>query len=703
MAHQSTGKDADTFDSLPALLWQVAKEVPDDIAYTQAEVRVRENAGVGQAEVDTAQKEWNASTDLGSSEIGPQDSAHWRDVPYLELQQRVENVAAGLAAFGVERGVRVGILSNTRSEWLEAELGSMAAGGTVVTCYTSDPATRIGYVLWDSNSKVAFVENQEQADKLVSLMRDPFAVPETEHAPAGIVRLELDQVIHFEAVSVPDDVKDKFMSFDSLQSGRFAEAESYRAALQDQNHVAASDDEATVIYTSGTTGAPKGVIATHRQHLSNVRQMIRSGIIDKVKKSFQLLPLAHGFGLQLLHTLVAHQGKAVFPRVVDPQSSALTDSVRQAIRTDMRDGKPEIIALVPKVLDGMKAKILGETRKLTPKGLLLKAVVHTYTTKFTAEQEAEQVPRSVQFMHDLLESKALGGLGPYVKQQLKAQVVGDDFKFFISGGAPLSLELYDFFGALDLPVYEGYGSTEANVPVTVNRPGKCRRGSVGLPLDVDNVLELTEEGELLISGPNVAREYNNRPGSSRKTWDEAHRLHTNDRADIDEDGYVYIRGRVDDLIVLSNGKNIEPEPIEEMVKQHPLVKDVVVVGAGRDSLTALIILDEGAVRRDAGDQEGSAASVYRSQDEERIKTSILSHVNSQIEKRTERLTDLAFVPEPEVGDGYTATMKLQKKKMAEKHREQIDMMYSSVRPGRKLLRPSRRDQSQAASKGGSRA
>lgn len=641
-------QDADLFESIPAILRDRTALEPDAIAYSQADSRT-----------------------VDGTLSDPTASLPWREVSYTHLESEVTSIAAGLAALGVERGVRVAILSNTRPEWMEAELGIMTAGGSVVTCYTSDPADRIGYVLWDSGAKIIVAENQEQLDKLLSIKAATISVPETESHPAGQQQVAIDRIITIEPVIVPAAYRESVISLTDLKT----HGATHVKELTDPKHVSAAGDEATVIYTSGTTGAPKGVVATHGQHLSNVRQIVRSGIVDGIRKSFQLLPLAHGFGLQLLHVLVAHGGKAVFPRVVDPASSALTADVRKALKTDMRDGNAELIALVPKVLQGMHDKLLIEADKKGIKHSLLKLVINTYTQKFQSDLSGEEPDLKTKFLHAILESPYLGSLGPYVKSQIKENMVGKDFKYFISGGAPLSEDLYDFFSALDIPVYEGYGSTEANVPLTSNRPGKSKRGSVGTPFDTDIKLETSPEGELLVSGPNLASGYNNRPQATAAVWDEQGRLHTKDRAVIDADGFVFIKGRVDDLIVLSNGKNIEPEPIENVLRQHPLVKEALVAGHGHPALVALIIIDEEKLQEQLASSGTSTASDAREALLSGLRSELKSFVMERIEKKTEQIQDVLFIDEPTIGNGYTPTMKLQRNKLIKNYEDTIKSMY----------------------------
>lgn len=594
----------------------------------------------------------------------------WKEVTYEEVRTRADHLGSFLQSVGVEKGTRVAVLSNTRPEWIEAELGIYNADGTLVTCYISDPAERIGYVLFDSESRVVFAENQQQFDKLVTLLDKEFSIPETENRPAQNVKLELDKIVTFEKVNVPEHLQDKVAQ--------------YKDAL---NHpvdrpivsTLSGDDEASLIYTSGTTGAPKGVIATHGQHLSNVRQILNAGLISNIKGLYQLLPLAHGFALQLLHALESYGGKAVFMRITNREENRLDLETRKAIMEDMAGGNPSVIPLVPKVLQGMKDGIMAEVSKPGLKNKIASFAIKTYGEKFEAESEGKKPSLFTRLSTALLESPLLGGIGPKVKEGIREKIVGKEFQFFVSGGAPLGTDLAKFFWALDMPVYEGYGSTESNVPVTCNRPGATKIGSVGQVLDKDIKIEF-EDGELIVSGPNLAKEYYNRPVATAKAWDADHRLHTGDRAEVDEDGYVYIRGRMDDMIVTSNGRNIEPEPIEKLFTATDLVVDSVIVGQGRPDLVALAVLKEENVRKWAA-EKGLNASSDLLKDTEllgTLKKEILSRVNDNMEKKGEHIQALEFIPQPEIGNGMTATFKLQKKLIRTMYADLIENMYKNL-------------------------
>jgi long-chain acyl-CoA synthetase len=469
---------------------------------------------------------------------------------YGEYLQRVIHLSAGLEATGVSPGDRVLLLSENRPEWAIADYALLSLGAIVVPVYPSLPANQIEYLARDSGARVIIVSDEKQYRKAVEVSR---AVPQLEtivcmDPPAGLA----SNAITFAGIA-------RRGAEDTDGARRFHE----RIAKIPPEHIA------TFIYTSGTTGEPKGAMLTHHNLQSNVDaclQIIDAGP-DDVFLSF--LPLSHVFERMGGHFTAVACGATVY-----------YCETLFTIARDMQIARPTVMLAVPRLFESIRDRILENVTKQPP---LRRRIFHWAFRNASKAAQAVRGERRwtpwLRFKHRLADKLVLHKV---------RDLTGGRLRFFISGGAALGRHNAEFFHAFGILILEGYGLTETSPVVSVNRPTDYRFGTVGKPIPGVQV-RIADDGEILVRGPNVMLGYYNKPAETAEVIDPDGWFHTGDLGSRDADGFLSITGRKKDIIVLANGKNVAPVPIEEQLKTSPYIAEAVLFGDEQDVITALIV------------------------------------------------------------------------------------------------------------------
>lgn len=469
---------------------------------------------------------------------------------YGEYLRRVVHLSAGLEATGVSFGDRVLLLSENRPEWAIADYALLSLGAIVVPVYPSLPPNQIEYLVRDSGARVIIVSDEKQYRKAVEVSRE---VPQLE----TIVVMDPPAELASNAISFADI---------ELRGEAIADAEGsfrQRIAQIPPDHIA------TFIYTSGTTGEPKGAMLSHHNLLSNVEgslQVIHAGP-DDVFLSF--LPLSHVFERMAGHFTAVACGATVY------YSETLFTIAR-----DMQIARPTVMLAVPRLFDSIRERIMENAMKQPP----LRRRIFQWAMRNGAK--ASQAIRGERRWTPWLRFKLR--LADRLVLHKVRDVTGGRLRFFVSGGAALGRHNAEFFHAFGILILEGYGLTETSPVVAVNRPENYRFGTVGQPIPGVEV-RIAEDGEILVRGPNVMAGYYNKPEETAAIIDEEGWLHTGDLGSMDTDGFLRITGRKKDIIVLANGKNVAPVPIEEQLKTSPYISEAVLFGDEQDVITALIV------------------------------------------------------------------------------------------------------------------
>jgi long-chain acyl-CoA synthetase len=476
-------------------------------------------------------------------------SGRWESLSHAELRDRVLHASVGFRELGLAAGDRIAILSENRPDWAIADFATLLMRAADVPIYPTLTARQIEYILRDSGAAAVCVSSAAQLAKIREIRPS---------LPA------LRSVITFDRDATGPDV---LPLSELLSCGRKALAR--YPSWQGDAHEVRPDDLATLIYTSGTTGDPKGVMLTHGNITSNVVSSLRAFAIHGDDETLSFLPLSHIFERMAGHYLMLYAGATI---------AYATNA--ETVAAEMAEVRPTVMTAVPRFYE----KVFGRVLDAASSGSTLKRRVFLWARK-SGETWAEYVlakrpvPAGVALRRRLAEKLV------FTKFQ---QRTGGRIRFFISGGAPLNPDIAKFFHAAGLPILEGYGLTETSPVIAVNTFQHLKLGTVGRPIPGVEV-KIAEDGEILTRGPHVMLGYYNKPEATREAIDSEGWFHTGDIGLVDADGMLKITDRKKDLIVTAGGKNIAPQPIENMVKSSKFVLNAVMLGDKRKFPIMLVV------------------------------------------------------------------------------------------------------------------
>lgn len=608
-------RPVDSFSSIQEAFFAATDAMPEHLVYTQVGV--------------------------SSATGGP------RSATYREVASRVVAAAHYLQRLGAVTGDRIAILSSTRPEWMEADLAILSAGAVSVSVYQSLPSNDVAYILFDSGAQIVFAENQEQVQKLLSAAGADLQMARTEDREAQVVRIGIKKIISFEPCD-PHPLVEQWSAIVEKAPQSFSAAAGSPDAL------------AALVYTSGTTGPPKGVMQSHRNHLSNVRQAFDCGMVVESSTIMLFLPLAHSFAKLMGYIGFLSPVSLLFPSISDHRSSRAD---AQTILRDIQGAGAKIVPVVPRFLEKMKEGLEAAARRKDVRGRLLSLTLRSAARQARGERGVLQ----------LIAFEGTSGL----RRKIRARLFGPHFEFAVSGGAKLPVDVALFFDGLGIEILEGYGLTETCVATNVNPRGRKKIGTVGPVLAPDIEVRLEEDGEVSFRGPNVSLGYFQRPTATRASWSSDGWFRTGDLGSIDADGYLSIVGRKKEIIVTSGGKKISPQAIEERLCAIPLVSQAVLIGDGRPFCIALLTLDKQAVT----DWETANPSKSREQLADNIRDAI-DRVNADLSSFETVKNFIVLEEELSVDNGLlTPTFKAKRKTIEERYRERIEETYRQTKKG----------------------
>ncbi|WP_280386205.1 AMP-dependent synthetase/ligase [Nocardia wallacei] len=473
----------------------------------------------------------------------PDGKGGWTDVTAAKFAEDVTAVSKGLIASGIELGDRVAILASTRYEWVVLDFAIWAAGGCTVAIFDSSSAEQARWILEDSSTKLLVVETAAQRATIAEIES---GLPELRE----VLRLAdgaIDQLVAKGA-----DLDDQ--------------------AVHDRRAQVKAASPATLIYTSGTTGRPKGVMLSHANLYAEsaadraaMPQFLKPG-----NKSLLFLPLAHVFA------------RAVALAAFDAGVTVAHTADWSTLVEQFGEYKPDFILSVPrvfeKVFNGAKQKAHDGG-----KGKIFDAAAET-AIAYSQALDNGGAGLVLKAKHTVFDKLVYGKL---------REAMGGRCRSAVSGGGPLGARLGHFFRGVGVTIYEGYGLTETTAAVSVNTPEFLRVGSVGRPLPGHGA-KVAEDGELLVRGPVVFGGYWNNPTATEDAFADGW-FKTGDLGAIDDRGFITITGRKKEIIVTAGGKNVAPAMLEDSLRAHPLISQVMVVGDGKPFIGALITLDPEAV------------------------------------------------------------------------------------------------------------
>ncbi len=545
-----------------------------------------------------------------------------------EVLQTVRQLARGLLALGVEPGDRVALMSHTRMEWALLDYAILAVGAATVPIYETSSPEQLEWVLHDSGAVAAFFETpalhacyQELADRL----------------PACRTALVLEE--------------------GALERLTTLGAEVEETRLDERLSRLRTSDLATLIYTSGTTGRPRGCMLTHGNIRGNVLQvMTRAGdILTPEDRTLLFLPLAHALAKILFLVAVERGNEVAFAS----SPGKLTEELGMV--------RPTWFGAVPRVLEKVfqaahhKAEQAGRGRVFQ-----LAADVATRYSRERAEGHVSLRTRLLHAVFDRLVYRKLRG------------VMGGALRFAVSGGGPLSERLNHFFHGMGVAVLEGYGMTETSPVLTLNVPQALGIGTVGQPLPETSV-RLAEDGEILARGPQVFQGYWHDEEATRRAFTPDGWLMTGDLGSLDDAGYLRIIGRKKEILITAAGKNVAPGPLEDRLREHPLVSQALVVGEGRPFVAALVTMEKQMLARWA-EKHGKAGLPRESLVEDpelRAELQEAIEAANHTVSRAESIRKFALLPEDFTleRDELTPSLKVKRHIVCKHYADVIERLY----------------------------
>ena len=584
---------------------------------------------------------------LAEDVIPTAPDGEYAGLSYERMHEIVKYLAAGFRDLGVAADTRVGLFSSTRMEWAISDFAVLSAGGVITTVYTESSPAQVQYLLDDPDAEFVIVENADLLDRVLEV--------EDDLSLEGIVLVD----------EYDGDREDVYTLADVYERGAetFEEA-AYRSWLDARD----PDDLASLIYTSGTTGQPKGVQLTHRNFRSNVNQS-RKRLAPRPDKhpdvpaigadstSISFLPLAHVFERLAGHFFMFASGATV-GYVENPDTLA----------DDIQLIQPTTGASVPRVYERIFDRMREQASESPIKQRIFNWAVGVARTYARTDDPGV-----------VLEAKH--GLADTLVYSTVKEKMGGNIEFMVSGGGSLSKTLCETFVGMELTILEGYGLTETSPVITTNPPEDIRPGTLGVPVtDVDiridtDVVDASqfddvsgELGELLVRGPNVTSGYWKQPGPSERAFTEIDGerwFRTGDVVERTPEDYLIYHDRIKEILVLSTGKNVAPQPIEDMFATSDRVDQVMVVGDDQKFIGALIVPNFEELARWA-DAEGIDLpdDPYERCADERVREWVqvaVDEANADLEK-IERIKRFGLVPEEWTAENDMLTPSMKKKR-----------------------------------------
>lgn len=566
----------------------------------------------------------------------------WSPTTWGEGHERVLAIYDGLKKAGITAGDRVCILSQSSPEWFLCDNAILASGAVTVPIYQSSHGDDVRYIVEHCGAKLVFAEDAKQCEKLAQALEGSSAKP-------AIVCL------HGKATGAT-----ALADFAPPLTGakRVATEEAFKKTAT----AVGPDHVASIVYTSGTTGRPKGAALRHRHIASELRCAISYVGMQAYDTSLSFLPFAHILGR-------VESMAPIFAGV----TLAFAENMN-AIAANIAEVRPSILVSVPRIYEKINTKMISDVESGSP---VKRAIFHwavgvgreVARRRSTGEVVSPLLLAKFQVADKLVFSKVRAKLG-------------GNLRFTISGGAPLSRELCEFFHACGVRILEGYGLTETTAAAFVNRPDQFQFGSVGLPFDGVEV-KIAQDGEIWLKGPMIFDGYYNDPEATKEAFEDGW-FKTGDIGEIDSRGFLRITDRKKELIVTSGGKNIAPQKLENLLKQRRFISNAMVYGDKRKFLVALVTLNEHDVKAWAKAQGiafGSYAELVEKPEVVKAIQEQFTAVNGELAS-FETIKKFKILPEDfTVENGcITPSLKLKRKVITKQHQALIDAMYGAAEP-----------------------
>ena len=569
----------------------------------------------------------------------------WRAHSWSDWYERSRLIGMGLRHLGLERGQAVSILSEDNKEWLYCDLGIQAVGGVASGVYTTDSPAQLAYLVNDSASRFLFVENDEMLDKYLA------AADRME----GIVK-----VICFDRDGLHDFTDPRVIFLDELYALGAEAVAAEPSRFEEEIERSSPSETAILIYTSGTTGMPKGAAITHGNIVWTANASLRVFNTRPSDEQVCFLPLCH----------VLERNSSVYYPIVGSATVNFAESP-ETVFDNLQEVQPTLFTGVPRVWEKVYSRVTIMVEDGTSFGRWAYGqAVKAGMARAGYTMENRPVPAGVEARYRVWDALVL--------RNLRRMLGMENLRRGGSGAAPISPQLLLWYHAIGVPLLEGYGQTEGAGLTSINTHEANRVGSVGRPIPGLDV-RIADDGEIQFLGGNCFGGYLNLPDKTAETFTPDGYLRTGDVGRFDEDGYLFITGRIKDIIITAGGKNITPAEIENRLKFSQYISDAVIIGDRRKYLTALVMIDQENVEKYAQDRRipfNNFASLCARPEVKALIGSVVEEVNrdfARVEQVKDfRLIDVLLTAED---DELTPTMKLKRSFVEEKHAGLIAQMY----------------------------
>ena len=573
------------------------------------------------------------------------DYGIWLAYSWTDFYEHARLIGLGLLSLGLKRGEVVSFLSEDNKEWIYTDLGVQSVGGISSGVYTTDSAKQLEYLVNDSDSRFLFLENDEQLDKFLSVK---------ETMPG------LTKAIVFDREGLHDFADDSVIFLDDLYRMGREFLKQHPDRFDEEIAKSSPKDTAILVYTSGTTGPPKGAMISHENIIVSIIGSAITLPVTEEDEQVCFLPLCH-----ILERLIS-----VFIPIGLGSTVNFAESP-ETVFDNVREVSPHVFTAVPRVWEKVYSRISIMAGEATPLGrFAYRRAVACGMRRAEYLEDGKPVPLGTRIAHAFWDFTVLRNL---------RQLIGfDRLRRGTTGAAPISPDLLKWYAAVGITVLEGYGMTESSGVISLNLMEDYKTGSIGKPVPGGEV-KIAPDGEILYRGGNVFKGYWNKPDKTAETITDDGWLKTGDVGRVDNQGYLYITGRAKDIIITAGGKNITPAEIENRLKFSPYISDAVVIGDRRKYLSCLIMIDQENVEKFAQDKRvpfSNFKSLCAAPEVKALIGGIVEETNREFARVEQikdfRLIDVLLTAEDEE---LTATMKLKRSFVEQKHKKLIDEMY----------------------------
>ena len=573
------------------------------------------------------------------------DFGIWKSYSWDDYYANAERICLGLIKLGLKPGQVVSILSEDNKEWLYFDMAITCAGAIASGVYTTDAASQLAFLVNDSKTKFLVVENDEQLDKFLEV-RDQME---------GLVK-----VIVIDGEGLRDFKDDKVIFLDQLYDLGRQEVEKSPDKFAEIIAKGNPDDVRMLIYTSGTTGKPKGAMITHGNILFQLNSLYQLLDNSEDDEALCFLPLCH-----VLERLFSVDSQLGIGNVVNFAESPET------VFENLQEVSPHVFVAVPRVWEKIYSRLQILRKEATGFGRwAFDQAVTTGIARAKYQMTGDKVPAGIEIKYRVFDF--------FVLANLRRMIGMDRIRRGTTGAAPISPELLEWFWAIGVPIYEGFGQTESSGVATVNVPGRNKLGTIGFTLPGSQA-RISKEGEIQLHGPHVFKGYWLDEEKTAEAMTQDGWLKTGDVGRVDNEGFFTITGRIKDIIITAGGKNITPAEIESALKFSPYVSDAVIIGDKRKYLSALVMIDQENVENFAQEKQipfsDFASLCAAPQVVELIKQEV-DRANKEFARVEQikdfRLINILLTAEDEE---LTPTMKLKRGFVESRHKHLVDEMY----------------------------